>query len=58
MMLSECGAVSCPQYLLFYPHPRNIEDLCGTIVERVLTLLDVEVPHDEWGVFHPEPYYQ
>ena len=37
---------------------RNIEDLCGTIVERVLTLLDVEVPHYEWGAFHPEPDHQ
>lgn len=56
--LSECGAVICPAAPSFYPHPRNIEDLCGTIVERVLTLLDVEVPHYEWGAFHPEPDHQ
>lgn len=50
--------VICPAAPSFYPHPRNIEDLCGTIVERVLTLLDVEVPHYEWGAFHPEPDHQ
>ena len=37
--LSECGAIICPQ---------DIETLCETIIERILTLLGVEAPHYEW----------
>lgn len=46
--LSECGAIICPAAPSFYSHPQDIENLCETIIERILTLLGVEVPHYEW----------
>ena len=46
--LSECGAIICPAAPSFYSHPQDIESLCGTIIERVLTLLEVDTPHYEW----------
>ena len=42
--LSECGAIICPAAPSFYSHPQDIESLCGTIIERVLTLLEVDHP--------------
>ena len=47
--LSECGAVICPASPSFYSRPGTIEELCGTIVDRVAGLLGVEVPRYEWG---------
>ncbi len=47
--LSECGAIICPATPSFYPFPQDIESLCGTVIERVLTLLGVELSHYEWG---------
>lgn len=46
--LSECGAIICPAAPSFYSHPQDIETLCETIIERILTLLEVEAPHYEW----------
>lgn len=46
--LSECGAIICPATPSFYSHPQDIENLCETIIERILTLLGVEVSHYEW----------
>lgn len=47
--LSECGAIICPAAPSFYSHPQDIENLCETIIERILTLLGVETPHYEWA---------
>ena len=51
--LSECGAVICPASPSFYSRPGTIEELCGTIVDRVAGLLGVEVPRYEWGQASP-----
>lgn len=47
--LSECGAVVCPASPSFYSRPEQIEELCGTIVERVLSLLEIDLPRYRWG---------
>lgn len=46
--LSECGAVICPASPSFYSKPGDIEALCMTIVERVVSLLGIEHPHYRW----------
>ena len=51
--LSECGAVICPASPSFYSRPGTIEELCGTIVDRVAGVLGVEVPRYEWGQASP-----
>lgn len=47
--LSECGAIVCPASPSFYSKPGTIEELCGTIVERVVSLLGIDAPHYRWG---------
>lgn len=47
--LSECGAVICPASPSFYSRPDSVEALCNTIVERVVSLLGLEMPHYTWG---------
>ena len=46
--LSECGAIICPAAPSFYGHPQKIESLCGSIVQRVLALLDIDRPRYHW----------
>ena len=49
LRLTEAGAIVCPASPSFYSKPATVEQLCGTIVERVLSLLGVDAPHYEWG---------
>lgn len=46
--LSECGAVVCPASPSFYARPQQIEPLCMSIVERVLSLLKIDLPRYRW----------
>ncbi len=47
--LSECGAVVMPASPSFYSHPQTIEELCDTVVERIVMQLGAELPHYIWG---------
>lgn len=47
--LSEAGAVVIPASPSFYSHPDTIEDLCMTIVERVISQLGFDMPSYEWN---------
>lgn len=47
--LSECGTTIVPASPSFYSKPETITDLCKTITERILTLLNVETEAFEWG---------
>lgn len=47
--LSECGAVILPASPHFYSSPADIESLCGTVVERILSLAEVDAPHYRWS---------
>lgn len=49
LQLSEAGTIICPASPSFYSQPQTIDDLCNTLVERLLSLLGLEVPHYEWG---------
>lgn len=48
-VLSECGAVIAPASPSFYSYPSDIEQLCMTVVERVLSLLGIDGERYEWG---------
>ncbi|MEG2611983.1 MAG: UbiX family flavin prenyltransferase [Alistipes sp.] len=46
--LTECGAIILPATPSFYSLPATIEDLCATVVERLVAQLGLESPHYEW----------
>ncbi len=47
--LTEAGAVIVPASPSFYSKPATVEELCRTVVERVVALLGVKAKHYEWG---------
>lgn len=53
--LSSCGAIICPASPSFYSQPTSIEEVCNTVVERIISLLGIELPHYEWMKQSDEP---
>ncbi len=47
--LSDCGAVILPASPSFYSRPADIEQLCMTVTERIITLLGIEIERYKWG---------
>lgn len=47
--LTEAGAVILPASPSFYAAPQDIGALCGTVADRAVALLGVDVPCYEWG---------
>lgn len=47
--LSECGAIVCPASPSFYSHPADIESLCRSVTERVLSLLRLDSDRYRWN---------
>lgn len=47
--LSECGAVVLPACPSFYAHPQDIEALCLSVTQRIVSLLGIPVPRYRWG---------
>lgn len=47
--LSECGAIVLPASPSFYSHPEGVEELCGTVVERIVKMLGIESHRHRWG---------
>lgn len=46
--LTEAGAIVLPASPSFYSHPTDIEELCSTVTERIVSLLGIDAPHFEW----------
>ncbi len=46
--LTEAGAIVLPASPSFYSRPTNIEELCSTVTERIVSLLGIDAPHFEW----------
>lgn len=47
--LTEAGAIILPASPSFYSHPKTIEDLAMTVVERVIAHVGISEPRYEWG---------
>jgi 4-hydroxy-3-polyprenylbenzoate decarboxylase len=43
------GGIICPATPSFYSHPKTIEELAATVVDRVLDLAGLEVDSYRWG---------
>ncbi len=50
-LLCLAGAVICPASPSFYSKPADIPNLCNTVVERVISLLDIQNKRYSWGCF-------
>lgn len=48
-MLTLAGAIICPATPSFYSKPRSIEELCLTVVDRVLELAGFSIETFRWG---------
>jgi 4-hydroxy-3-polyprenylbenzoate decarboxylase len=42
--ITEAGGIICPANPSFYSHPKNIEDLANTVVNRALRLTGLDIP--------------
>ncbi|MGL4908196.1 MAG: UbiX family flavin prenyltransferase [Bacteroidales bacterium] len=47
--VTEAGGIICPASPSFYTRPQSLEELCNTVVERVLSLADIKFDRFEWG---------
>jgi 4-hydroxy-3-polyprenylbenzoate decarboxylase len=47
--LAQAGAAILPASPSFYSRPADIESLCATVTERILSRLGIKSPHYEWG---------
>ncbi|MCL2329306.1 MAG: UbiX family flavin prenyltransferase [Bacteroidetes bacterium] len=48
-LLTQAGAIICPASPTFYIQPQTIEELCQTVVDRVIDLLGLENETKRWG---------
>lgn len=46
--LTEAGGIIVPASPSFYSHPSTIEEVCMTVVDRVITLLGIDRPRYIW----------
>ena len=49
LTLTQAGAIICPANPSFYSMPASVDELCNTVVERVLTLAGFNFEHFSWG---------
>ncbi len=47
--LTEAGAIICPATPSFYSQPTTLEEICNTVVDRVLDLAKIDVETYRWG---------
>lgn len=49
LKLSQLGAIICPATPSFYTKPKSIEELCLTVVDRVIDLAGFDLDTKRWG---------
>lgn len=49
VQITEAGAIVCPAVPSFYSGANTLEDLAGTVVDRVLALAGLDLPAYQWG---------
>ena len=47
--ITEAGGIICPATPSFYSNPKNFEELAATVIDRVITLADLENKSYSWG---------
>lgn len=49
LSLTQAGAIICPATPSFYSQPQSLEEICATVVDRVLDLADLPVDTFRWN---------
>lgn len=49
LTVTQAGGIICPASPSFYSLPKNMEELAATVVDRVLSLLDLKIESYKWG---------
>jgi len=49
-IITEAGGIICPATPSFYSKPKNFEELAETVIDRVITLSDLEHDKYMWGI--------
>jgi 4-hydroxy-3-polyprenylbenzoate decarboxylase len=47
--VTQAGGIICPASPSFYSLPQSMEDVASTVVDRVLSLLDLKIDMYRWG---------
>lgn len=47
--LTEAGAIICPATPSFYSNPKSLDDICNTVVDRVLDLSGFDIDTYRWS---------
>jgi 4-hydroxy-3-polyprenylbenzoate decarboxylase len=47
--VTEAGGIICPATPSFYSHPKTMEELAATVINRALALAGIEVKGFSWG---------
>ena len=47
--ITEAGGIICPASPSFYSNPKSFEELVSTVIDRVLTLSDLQNNSYSWG---------
>lgn len=47
--ITAAGGIICPATPSFYSHPKNFDELAATVIDRVLNLAGIDLPHYKWG---------
>ena len=47
--ITKAGGIICPATPSFYSNPKTFEELAETVIDRVITLADLENNSYSWG---------
>ena len=47
--VTESGGIVLPASPSFYSHPTDVEEVCLTVTERVVQLMEIDASHFQWG---------
>jgi flavin prenyltransferase len=47
--VTEAGGIICPAAPSFYSKPSDIEEILGTVINKILALAEIETDHFHWG---------
>ncbi|WP_216657753.1 UbiX family flavin prenyltransferase [Sphingobacterium shayense] len=48
-LVTQAGGIICPASPSFYSQPKTMEDLAATVIDRVLSLCDIQIDSYAWG---------